>query len=101
MLVRMHYVRTFVLLPAAQAAVNGGRRVALRIVARLGDPVIALFNVIAPAGGDPHDRRHYESHRQRDQRRERRQRFAQQAEEGANRQACCEGKATTPTGLTL
>ena len=31
MLVRMHYVRTFVLLPAAQAAVNGGRRVALRI----------------------------------------------------------------------
>ena len=39
----MHHVRTFVLFPAAQAAVNGDRRVALRIVARLGDTIIALF----------------------------------------------------------
>lgn len=73
MFMRMHHVRTFVLFPAAQAAVNGDRRITLRIVARLGDTVIALFNVIAPAGGDSHDRRHHERYRQRDQRRERRQ----------------------------
>jgi hypothetical protein len=101
MLVRVHHVRTLVLFLTANALIHGGGRVALRVVARLGDAVIHLLNIVAPAGGIPISGVITKATDQRNQRRERRQRFAQQAEEGADRQAGRQSKETTPTGLTL
>ena len=66
--------------------IHGGGGIPRRVIARLGDAVIHLLNIVAPAGKEPHQRGHDKGNDQRNQRRERRQRRPQQTEEGADRQ---------------